>query len=59
VGILEGETIGPRRDLVLLNAAAGFVVTGLETDLEAGRARAEESIDSGRARRLLARIAGG
>ncbi len=46
--ILGGEK-GPRRDMVLLNAAAAFVAAGLEPDLLSGIARAAESIDSGRA----------
>ncbi len=36
-GILSGEIGGPRRDIVLLNAAAGFVVAGLADDLGGGR----------------------
>src|SRR5262249_4577129 len=51
--ILEGEERGPRRDLVLLNAAAGFVITGLSRDLAAGYDRAKEQIASGRARAKL------
>lgn len=47
-GILGGHP-GPKRDLVLLNAAAGFVASGLEETLEAGLARAKKAIDSGRA----------
>ena len=54
--ILAGEIADARLDLVLLNAAAGFVVAGLAADLPAGVARARESIDSGRARRLLERL---
>ncbi|HET6408978.1 MAG TPA: anthranilate phosphoribosyltransferase, partial [Chthoniobacteraceae bacterium] len=47
--ILEGSERGPRRDLVLLNAAAGFVITGLASDLAAGYELAREQITSGRA----------
>lgn len=39
----------PRRDVVLLNAAAAFVVTGMDQNMEAGILRARESIDSGSA----------
>ena len=46
--VLNG-TPGPKRDIVLLNAAAGFVVAGLGRTLEAGLARAAEVIDSGAA----------
>ncbi len=50
--ILEGER-GPRRDMVLLNAAAAFVVAGLDNDLREGIERAKESIDSGKAKEKL------
>jgi anthranilate phosphoribosyltransferase len=51
--ILEGSDRGPRRDLVLLNAAAGFVITGLAPDLAAAYDLAREQITSGRARAKL------
>ncbi len=41
---------GPRRDMVLLNAAAAFVAAGLDADFKEGMERAADSIDSGRAR---------
>lgn len=50
--ILNGER-GPRRDVVLLNAAAGLVAGGLATDLAQGLSRAAQSIDSGAARARL------
>ncbi|UCG99750.1 MAG: anthranilate phosphoribosyltransferase [Deltaproteobacteria bacterium] len=50
--ILEGEH-GPKRDIVLLNAGAAFVVAGLDNDLKAGIERAKGSIDSGRAKEKL------
>jgi len=40
---------GPKRDIVVFNAAAGFVVANLVKDLHAGVALAGEMIDSGRA----------
>ena len=46
--VLEGVS-GPKRDVVLLNAAAAFVSTEKARDLKEGIAMAEESIDSGRA----------
>ena len=46
--ILRGEK-GPRRDIVLLNAAAAVVAGGKAKDITAGLAVAAESIDSGRA----------
>ena len=47
--ILDGTERGPRRDIVLLNAAAGFVITRLAPDLPAALALAREQIDSGAA----------
>jgi anthranilate phosphoribosyltransferase len=47
--ILDGSLRGPKRDIVELNAAAGFVVTGLAADLPAGLALAREQLDAGRA----------
>ncbi|MBV9128643.1 MAG: anthranilate phosphoribosyltransferase, partial [Verrucomicrobia bacterium] len=47
-GILAGEIGGGRRDLVLLNAAAGFVVAGLARDLAAGAELARAQIENGR-----------
>ena len=46
--ILEGER-GPRRDIVLLNAAAGIMAGGRASDFPAAIKAAEESIDSGKA----------
>ena len=48
-GILAGEITGPRRDMVIANAAGGFVVAGLARDLNEGIALAREQIDAGRA----------
>jgi anthranilate phosphoribosyltransferase len=50
--LLEGE-VGPRRDIVLLNAAAGLFVAGRAQSLDEGRRLAEDSIRSGRARGML------
>ncbi|MEE8314069.1 MAG: anthranilate phosphoribosyltransferase, partial [Myxococcota bacterium] len=51
--ILSGER-GPRRDVVLLNAAAGFCVAERVANLGEGIQLAGETIDSGKAERLLA-----
>ena len=48
LSVLRGET-GPKRDIVLLNAAAAIVAGSKAEDLTAGLAAAAESIDSGRA----------
>jgi anthranilate phosphoribosyltransferase len=46
--VLAGEE-GPRRDIVLLNAAAAIVVGGKAGGLHEGLALAAKAIDSGRA----------
>jgi anthranilate phosphoribosyltransferase len=50
--VLEGEA-GPRRDIVVLNAAAGILAGGDDSDWTAAIAAARESIDSGRAIKKL------
>ncbi len=52
VTILNGG-VGPRRDIVLANAAAALVAAGLANDLKEGVAVAAQSIDSGAARAKL------
>ncbi|WP_174299584.1 anthranilate phosphoribosyltransferase [Caulobacter sp. S45] len=53
--LLEGAP-GPYRDIVLLNAAAAFLVAEVEETLEAGLRRAASAIDEGRARIALERL---
>lgn len=53
--ILDGEA-GPRRDMVLLNAAAAIYVGGKVDTLQAGLEAAADSIDSGHAREALERL---
>jgi anthranilate phosphoribosyltransferase len=48
IRVLRGER-GPRRDIVLLNAAAAIVVGGKAHDLREGLTMAADAIDSGRA----------
>ncbi|MFA9400218.1 MAG: anthranilate phosphoribosyltransferase [Acidobacteriota bacterium] len=55
--VLAGEE-SPRRDLVLLNAAAAIYVGGLADDLPAAVESARESLDSGAAAQVLARLVG-
>ncbi|TXH34701.1 MAG: anthranilate phosphoribosyltransferase [Rhodospirillaceae bacterium] len=50
---LLGGKIGPYRDIVLMNAAAAFIVAGVVTDLAAGVRLAAEAIDTGKARKVL------
>jgi anthranilate phosphoribosyltransferase len=53
--VLEGER-GPRRDVVLLNAATALLVAGQVDTLRKGAVRAAEAIDDGSASALLARV---
>jgi anthranilate phosphoribosyltransferase len=50
--LLDGER-GPRRDVVLLNAAAALLVAGEAASLAGGIERAAAAIDEGRARGVL------
>ena len=54
-GVLGGET-GARRDIVVLNAAAGLVAAGHATEMTSGMTRAAEAIDSGGATAALERL---
>jgi anthranilate phosphoribosyltransferase len=51
--VLSSRDRGPRRDVVLLNAAAALHVGGLADDLESGLTLAQASIDSGAAQHTL------
>lgn len=55
--ILHGET-GPRRDIVVANAAAGLLAAGLAHDLLSGVKLAVKSIDTGAARAKLEALQG-
>jgi anthranilate phosphoribosyltransferase len=55
--ILHGEERGPKRDAVLLNAAAALFVAGKTKSLVAGWELAAETIDSGKAAVKLAELA--
>ncbi len=55
IRVLRGEQ-GPRRDIVLLNAAAAMVVGGKARDLRQGLAIAAGTIDSGRAYEKVAQL---
>ena len=47
---------GAYRDIVLLNAAASFIVADIVADLRSGAVMAAEMIDSGKAKATLARL---
>ena len=53
--ILNGQQ-GPKRDIVLLNAAAAFMAVGLDGDFKEGIERAKTSIDSGQAKEKLKQL---
>ncbi len=54
--ILVGKDRGPRRDIVVLNAAAAIVVAELADGFEQAIPRAEASIDGGKALHCLERL---
>jgi anthranilate phosphoribosyltransferase len=54
--VLEGEA-GPRRDVVVVNAAAALVTAGIAPDFRAGAKLAAESVRSGAAQKKLAKLA--
>jgi anthranilate phosphoribosyltransferase len=53
--VLDGEA-GPRRDVVLLNAAAAVLAAGRADEWAEAVTVAVESLDSGRARKVLDRL---
>ncbi|RPI99565.1 MAG: anthranilate phosphoribosyltransferase, partial [Deltaproteobacteria bacterium] len=53
--ILEGQP-GPKRDIVLLNSAAAFIVVGLDSGFKEGIERAQASVDSGQAKEKLKQL---
>lgn len=54
--ILDGSEKGPRRDVVVLNAAAGLVVAGLVDGLDAGLEAATSAIEDGRVAAKVAEV---
>ena len=56
VGIVSGDIVDARSDLVLLNAAAGFVAASLAKDLQTGVERARGTISNGGASRVLQKL---
>jgi len=53
--IFSGEP-GPKRDIVVLNAAAVLLTAGLAKDMQAGAALAASAIDSGAVTRLVSAL---
>jgi anthranilate phosphoribosyltransferase len=58
LAILDGSERGPKRDMVLLNAACALVVCGLAPDVRSGVARAKEALESGAAMMKLQALRG-
>jgi anthranilate phosphoribosyltransferase len=56
IGEVLGGAPGPKRDIVLLNAAAGLLAGGAASDVGEGLAVAADSVDSGRAKSVLGRL---
>ncbi len=54
--VLAGREKGPRRDIVMLNAAAGIVVSGLADGFAQALPLAEASINQGKALQCLERL---
>jgi anthranilate phosphoribosyltransferase len=54
--ILMNELNGPKRDIVVLNAAAAIMITGRATDYAGGIEKANEAIDSGKAKEALDKL---
>jgi anthranilate phosphoribosyltransferase len=57
LSVLEGE-LGPRRDMVLLNAAAALMAADKAADFPAGMTLAAEAIDKGEALKRLEALVG-
>ena len=56
LSILSGEEKGAKRDIVLFNAGATLYIAGMADSIQRGIAMAAESIDSGKARKVLDRL---
>jgi anthranilate phosphoribosyltransferase len=54
--ILTGKEKGPRKDIVLLNAAAAIIASGLADDFESAMKLANASVSDGRALACLERL---
>jgi anthranilate phosphoribosyltransferase len=53
LAIFRGDEQGPRREIVLLNAAAALLAAGIAPDWREALARAAEAVDSGAAFRVV------
>ncbi len=55
-GIISGKDSGPRRDIVLLNAAAAVIIANLVDDFPSAIKIAADSIDNGKAEMCLEQL---
>lgn len=55
-GVLSEQDKGPRRDILVLNAAAALIVAGIAHDFASGMGKAAESIQSGAAAAALEKL---
>ena len=53
--IMNGNN-GPKRDIVLINAAAGILVGGMASNIEEGYEIAKKVVDSGKAKNLMNKL---
>ncbi len=58
LGIISGKEQGPRKDIVVLNAAAAIIVGGLADNFESAINKAKDSVNSGKAMECLQRLIG-
>ena len=54
--VLDGSERGPKRDIILLNAACALVVAGISSDLMTALEQAQHTLDSGLAYAVLSRL---
>jgi anthranilate phosphoribosyltransferase len=54
--VLTAKVAGPRKDIVILNAAAAIIVAGLADDFKTAVKTAESAIDTGQAMRRLEKL---
>lgn len=55
-GILSGQKSGPQKDIVLFNAAAAIMVSGIAKDFVEGIEKADEAVYSGKAMDCLEKL---
>jgi anthranilate phosphoribosyltransferase len=56
--ILTGKEKGPRKDIVILNAAAAIIASDLADDFESAMGKADASVSDGKALECLEKLVG-